>query len=85
MIEKFLQPDTKIFAALCSFSIFDNNLLTRTMNKYWDYDNDNNKIKTGFDSCEPRLLLVCVDSIDIHRQLQLTVVCVNKYLDGKGS
>jgi hypothetical protein len=78
MIEKFLQPDTKIFAALCSFSIFDNNLLTRTTNKYWDYDNDNNKIKTGFDSCEPRLLLVCVDSIDLHRQLQLTVVCVKQ-------
>jgi hypothetical protein len=48
------------------------------MNKYWDYDNDNNKIKTGFDSCEPRLLLVCVDSIDLHRQLQLTVVCVKQ-------
>lgn len=78
MIENFLQPDTKIFADLCSFSIFDNNLLTRTMNKYWDYNNDNYKIKTGFDSCEPRLLLVCVDSTDIHRQLQLTVVCVNQ-------
>jgi hypothetical protein len=51
MIENFLQPDTKIFADLFSFSIFDNNLLTRTMNKYWDYDNDNYKIKAGFDSC----------------------------------
>ena len=48
------------------------------MNKYWNYDNDNYKIKTGFDSCEPRQLLVCVDSMDIHRQLQLTVVCVKQ-------
>lgn len=33
------------------------------MKKYWDYDNDNNKIKTSFDNGEPRLLLVCVDAM----------------------
>lgn len=34
------------------------------MENYWDYDNDNNKIKTGFDNCEPQLLMVYVDAID---------------------
>ena len=58
MIEIFLQPYTKIFPDISPFSRFDNSQLTRMMENYWDYDNDNNKIKTGFDNCEPQLLMV---------------------------
>jgi NTE family protein len=84
MSENFPQPDTKFFANIPPFSRFDNSPLTRTMKKYWDYDNDNNKIKTSFDNGEPRLLLVCVDAMDASSAVTFdSYLCKTKYLDGK--
>ena len=84
MSENFPQPDTKFFANIPAFSRFDNSPLTRTMKKYWDYDNDNNKIKTSFDNGEPRLLLVCVDAMDASSAVTFdSYLCKTKYLDGK--
>jgi hypothetical protein len=84
MSENFPQPDTKFFANIPPFSRFDNSPLTRTMKKYWDYDNDNNKIKTSFDNGEPRLLLVCVDVMDATSAVTFdSYLCKTKYLDGK--
>jgi hypothetical protein len=73
--ENFLQGDTKILADIPDFFRFDNGPSTRTMKKYWDYDNDNNKIKTNFDNGEPRLLLVCVDAMGA-----LSTVTFDSYL-----
>ena len=84
MSENFPQPDTKFFANIPPFSRFDNSPLTMTMKKYWDYDNDNNKIKTSFDNGEPRLLLVCVDAMDASSAVTFdSYLCKTKYLDGK--
>jgi NTE family protein len=84
MSENFSQPDTKFFANIPPFSRFDNSPLTRTMKKYWDYDNDSNKIKTSFDNGEPRLLLVCVDAMDASSAVTFdSYLCKTKYLDGK--
>lgn len=49
------------------------------MENYWDYDNDNNKIKTGFDNCEPQLLMVYVDAIDASSAATFdSCVCVKR-------
>jgi NTE family protein len=84
MPANFSQSDTESFLDLPSFARFDNTPLTKTIKKYWDYENY--PLKTDFEKGEPRLLLVCVDVMDATSAVAFdSYLCETRYPDGKSS
>jgi len=84
MSPNFQQPDTKFFTGIPPLARFDNTPLTKIIKKYWDYEKY--PIKTHFENGEPRLLLVCVDVMDVASAVTFdSYSCKTKYSDGMPS
>jgi predicted acylesterase/phospholipase RssA len=82
------QPDMKFPLSLSpTFTRFDNSPLSRTVKRYWDYEN--HPIKTSFNELEPRLILVSIDMLDATTAVAFDSyanqnnICVTEYGDNE--